>query len=347
MPEEKKKIAAEELREFYRVMLMAVAVPRADAEVVADCLLLADLRGVDSHGILHLAGYVRAMRDGWINPRPNIRVVEESGVGAVIDGDGGLGQPACLKAMELAIEKARGGGYGGVAVRNTTHSGSLAYYPRMAAAAGMIGFAASGVEHGLSSGVYAYGVPIPGSEPLLLDSVLSYARPSLVRSMGQRGERIPAGWALDEEGQPTEEPGMALRGSLAPMGGHKGYGLQLMHGIFSGILSGGRRRFPNLGGITATPNLRERYGTDRQNHFHWALNPEAFLPRAEFEQGVREFVAALKQSPARPGSEVLLPGEPQARTYPQRVRDGVPVAAEILDDLDELRRELAVEARLA
>ncbi len=334
------------LRAFYWAMLGAVGVPRSDAEIVADCLLTADLRGVDSHGILHLGGYMRAIRDGWINPRPDVRLVHETSTTAILESDGGLGQIACVKAMEIAIDKAKKGTFGGVGIRNSTHSGSLAYYPLMAAREGLIGYTVTSVEHAIGGGVFSYGIPAGGRDPIILDSVLSHARPSLLRTMAQRGDRIPQGWALDSNGLPTEDPKEALKGFLAPIGAYKGHDLTMIGAVFTGVLTGGRRRFPRLGGITSEPNLREAYGMDHQNHFLFALNPGSFLPIDVYEARIAELIDEVKACPPIPGAEVLLPGEPQARTKRQRLEDGVPVSDAVWDDLSELRGELDVEAWL-
>ena len=345
MPQQEHRIVApDQLRAFYWAMLGAVGVPRSDAEIVADCLLLADLRGVDSHGILHLGGYMRAILDGWINPRPSIRLVHETPTIAVMESDGGLGQIACVKAMEIAISKAKKGAFGGVAIRNSTHSGSLAYYPLMAAEAGLISYMVTSTEHAIAGGVFSYGIPAGRRDPIILDSVLSHARPSLLQTMALRGDRIPPGWALDSNGLPTEDPKEALKGFLAPIGAYKGHGLTMMGAVFAGVLSGGRRRFPRMGGIVAEPNMRQAYNMDHQNHFLFALNPGSFLPIDVYEARVAKLIDEAKACPPIPGTEVLLPGEPQARTKRQRLEDGVPVSPAVWDELSELRKQLDVEA---
>jgi len=339
-------VAPDRLRTFYCAMLEAVKVPRHDAEIVADCLLVADLRGVDSHGILHLDGYVRAIRDGWINARPDVRLIHETPTTAVMESDGGLGQIACVKAMGISISKAKEGTFGSVVIRNSTHSGSLAYYPLMAAEAGLISYMVTGGVEGIGGSVFAYGIPAGRRDPIILDSVLSHARPSLMRTMAQRGDRIPPGWALDSNGLPTEDPKDALKGSLAPIGGYKGHDLSMIGAVFTGVLSGGRRRFPDTGGITAKPNLRQAYGMTNQNHFMFALNPGSFMPIDVFEARIAELIDEVKACPPMPGVEVLLPGEPQARTKLKRLKDGVPVSPAVWDELSELRKQLDVKAWL-
>ncbi len=344
--QEPRIVAPDQLRAFYCAMLGAVNVPHHDAEIVADCLLVADLRGVDSHGILHLDGYVRAIRDGWINPRPDVRLIHETPTTAVMESDGGLGQIACVKAMEIAISKAKKGTFGSVAIRNSTHSGSLATYPLMAAEQGLIGYFVTSVEHSIGGGVFSYGIPAGQRDPIILDSVLSHARPSLMRTMAERGDRIPPGWALDSNDLPTEDPKEALKGSLAPIGGYKGHDLSMMGAVFAGVLSGGRRRFPRMGGIIAEPNMRQLYSTDHQNHFMFALNPGSFMPMEVFEARVAELIDEVKACPPIAGTEVLLPGEPQARTKRQRLEDGIPVSPAVWDELSGLRKQLDVEAWL-
>ena len=344
--QEHRIVDPDQLRAFYWAMLGAVGVPLADAKIVADCLLLADLRGVDSHGILHLGRYMQAILDGWINPRPDVRLIHETPTTAVMESDGGLGQIACVKAMEIAIGKAKKGAFGSVAIRNSTHSGSLAYYPLMAAEAGLIGYMVTSVEHSIGGGVFSYGIPAGPRDPIILDSVLSHARGSLLRTMAERGDRIPAGWALDSNGLPTEDPKEALKGSGAPIGAYKGHDLTIMGAVFAGVLSGGRVRFPRMGGIVAEPNMRQLYSTDHQNHFLFALNPGSFMPIEVYEARIAELIDEVKACPPIPGTEVLLPGEPQARTKLRRLEDGVPVSPGVWDELSALRKRLDVEAWL-
>jgi len=327
-------------------MLDAVNVPPADAELVTRCLLLADLRGVDSHGILHLGRYMEAILDGWINPRPDIRLIHETPTTAVMESDEGLGQIACVKAMEIAIDKAKKGTFGSVAIRNSTHSGSLATYPLMATEAGLIGYMVTSVEHSIGGGVFSYGIPAGRRDPIILDSVLSHARGSLLRTMAERGDKIPPGWALDRNGIPTEDPKEALKGSGASIGAYKGHDLTMMGAVFAGVLSGGRVRFPRMGGIIAEPNMRQRYSTDHQNHFMFALNPASFMPIDVYEARIGELIDEVKSCPPIPGTEVLLPGEPQARTKRQRLEDGVPISPAVRDELLALRKRLDVEAWL-
>ena len=233
-----------------------------------------------------------------------------------------------------------------MAIRNSTHSGSLAYYPLMATEAGLIGYTVTSTEHAVAGSVFSYGIPAGQRDPIILDSVLSHSRPSLLRTMAERGDIIPPGWALDRNGRPTENPKEVLKGTLAPIGSHKGYDLAMMGAVFAGVLSGGRIRFPRMGGIIAEPSMQHSYNTNHQNHYIFALNPGAFMPVADFEARVGELIDEVKACPPIPGTEVLLPGEPQARTKRQRLEDGVPVSPAVWDEVSELRNELDVEAWL-
>jgi LDH2 family malate/lactate/ureidoglycolate dehydrogenase len=347
---QEKQIDARNLRRFCLAALVAVGVPGDDAEIVSDSLVEANLRGTDSEGVTHLPGYVKAIQAGEVNPTPQIHVVNETDATAVFDGDRGFGQVAGVKAMRTAVAKGKLHAFGAVGVHNSTHNGALAYYSAIAAAEGLIGFTTSsgarivppyGSATPLLDNYFSYGVPTGRADPLLLDTGLTNAPASQLREAISRGESLPAHWAMDKEGKPTEDPDEAADGFPSWMGEYRGYGLALVMETFAGILSGGPAR-------ADMPSRSEPYETSRQNHFYAALDPAAYTSFDTYDLRIGHLLDDIvARRPTEGATAVfLLPGEPEALTRPERVRDGIPIGPSLLDELARLRKELKFETSL-
>ena len=328
-------VGADALRRFTRDVFVRVGMPEADAAVVADVLVWADLRGVDSHGVSRITMYLRLIDDGDMNLTPSMRTRTETSASVLIDANRAAGPIAMTAATSAAIRKAREAGVGLGLVRATTHTAALGYYTLMAAEEGMatIALAASGpfmAYHGTrAAGVSTnpISIAVPGGRhgPVVLDMATGVvARGKLVQA--KKTERpIPAGWALDRDGNPTTDPQAAL--IPLPVGGPKGSGLSLMIELITSLLAAN----PIIAGALEGGADGARH---RQNGLVLAIDLRRFGDPEAFRSEVDRVIAALKSLPQAPGAlEVLMPGERGSRTLAARTRDGIPLPRAIVDEL--------------
>jgi len=315
-------------------ILVAAGVSVDEARVVAGQLVESNLDGHDSHGIIRLPQYIGTIERGEINPGAEIEVGQETPVTAVVDGNWGFGQVVMNRAVELGMERAGGLGIAALTVRHANHIGRLGSYVERIARGGMIGLMFvnmhgggvivvpwGGREARLGTNPLAVGVPTAGGEPLVLDMTTSVVAEGKVRVMRNRGEKVPPGWVVDREGNPTEDPAAFYgppRGGILPFGGvagHKGYGLNLVVELLGGALSGAG---------CAGKSRRNGNGV-----LLMVLNVAHFAPLEEFYRQVDDFVDFVKSSPTAPGfDEILMPGEIEARQRQRREREGVFVEEE-------------------
>ncbi len=332
-----RRVPADQLKELETQIFAGYGLPREDAAVVADMLVQADLRGVQSHGAMRIAMYVKGLKEGRIKAKPNIKVVQDSQAVAVMDGDFGMGQVVAYNATKLAIEKSNKFNTGSVAVRNSMHCGAMAYYAIMMADAGHVGYATTnagilmapfgGTKNLVGVNPFAFGVPAGKPFPFVMDMATSVTAMGKVNMARIRGQKIPLGWAVDSEGNPTEDPAKAEKGSLLPIGGPKGYAMALMLDIQSGVLAQGR-----FGAGLGAPGV---------SHFFQAMKVEAFLPLSKFQEEMDQLIKQLKESPKAPGvSEIYVPGEIEHNMTVDRLANGVPIEGEILDELAQFGKEV-------
>jgi LDH2 family malate/lactate/ureidoglycolate dehydrogenase len=240
--------AAHTVHDFVRRLLAAHGVPEADSQVVADCLVRADLRGVEAHGITRLPGHLERIRKGLINPMPNIAVRRVTPVAASVDGDNGFGYIVATRSMAEAIAMARTYGIGIASARRSTHFGMAASYVLQAVEAGFVALVFTnaaramppwgGLEALLGTSPFAAGAPGGINPPFVLDMSPAITAHGKIRRAEQCDEPIPLGYALDSHGRPTTDPVAALQGVVLPIGGPKGSGLAMLMDIFSGVISG-------------------------------------------------------------------------------------------------------------
>jgi len=323
------------LRDFATEALAKAGVTHQDAAIIADTMVEADLRGIDTHGVVRLAPYIRMIAEGNMNPRPNLSIIKETPVTALIDADDGVGNLVSAKAAEIAIQKARSSGMGIVGIRNSTHNGMLAYYPMMALKHDMIGLmttnappqipAYGGITSVLSTNPYAAAVPAGEELPVVVDMATTVVAGGKVRLYANLGKKIPLGWGLDRHGQPTDDPKEVLEhGFLAWLGGAKGYALAVLANILSGVLTGGPFSSETFG-----PYSSAEYGTQlfREGHFIMVLSIDNFMSVDEFKRRMDDMIREIKASkPAEGFSRVYLPGEPEFEQKEQRLKTGIPLS---------------------
>ncbi len=339
-PEQEKKVI--------RKLLLALNVDEDEANATAEVLTEGDLRGLASHGLLRLPYILRALRRGTIIPNASVKVVRETPATALVDGGHGLGHYVATRAMRLAIEKAKKQGVAAVGVFNSNHFGIAGYYAELAMREGLIGMVTTttdalvhpwgGVEPFLGTNALAVGFPT--EPPILLDMAMSVAaRGKLVNAM-KKGQKIPEGWAIDSEGNPTTDPKKGLEGALSPFGGPKGYGLAFVLELLAGpLVSAGV-------GKEIDGTLEPIQGFCTKGDFMIAVDPAAFVTPAKFKTRVREYVMQIKSSKRAPGvTEIMVPGEPEQKTREKRIREGIPIADEVWKELEQLAKEIGVDLR--
>ena len=338
------RIPAADLQEFAKTVFIAAGMPSEDAALEAEVLVWANLRGVDSHGVLRIPQYLEFVDRGDMNPRPNIRVEKETAATILIDGDRAFGPIVTKQAMRRAIEKARGAGIGWAIIRNTTHQGAMAYYALMAADAGMAGVAIvcsppNMAPHGSrAAGVHnspiSIAVPAGRHRPLCLDMATSVAAGGKLSLARDKGIALPAGWALDANGRPTTDASQAT--ILVPFGGPKGSGLAMMFETLTSLMVGN----PLLGPALFGESGARRH---RQNSVVAALDIAAFTDLAAYRAEVDRLIDGLKALPRAEGvAEILVPGEPEDRSTEERRLRGVPLPPGTVENL----RKAATRFRL-
>ncbi len=328
------------LRDYATSMLADAGMEADDASTVAASLVHANLRGVDSHGVTRLPIYLERLRRGLVKARPTVQIVSESGGVLVIDGDNGMGAVVMSRALDLAFERLPTARSMSVAVRNSNHYGSGAYYAHEAASRGagmfLYGNAPAtvapwgGTSRFLGTNPYTFAVPTGSREPLILDMATSVVARGKIILAAQRDEEIPPGWALDGAGAPTTDPQEALAGSVLPFGGAKGYGIALMVEVMAGVLSGAQMG-PAIGDLYAELDRPQELGL-----FFTLLDIDAFLPLHQFTSRMDHLIDQLKSSSSAGTNEVLVPGEVEARTAERRAHSGVPLSGDVVAALDDL-----------
>lgn len=341
------------LHDFTRKVFESFGVPGSDAAIAADVLLLADLRGIDSHGVARIPAYAGMLKSGHINPRPNVTIVRETPSTATVDGDNGLGLVVAPKANEIAMDKADNVGTGWVAVRGSNHYGIAGYYVLEALKRDQIGWSMTnttrmtaplwGAERMLGTNPIAIAFPGLEEPPVVIDMATTAAAFGKVEMAMRRGTPIPAGWAIGRDGRPTTDPKeMADHGALLPLGserergGHKGYCLAAMIDLLSGPLAGA-----NWGPFT--PPFTLKYAEDTREvgiglgHFFGAMRIDAFADVDEFKRQVDDWIRTMRQTkPAPETSGPLIPGDPEREAEAKHRKDGIPLIPAVVEELREV-----------
>ena len=319
--------------------------PPGDAAWISRLLVLANLRGHDSHGVIRIPQYADGVTAGGIDPRSPITVVAETPTIARLDGGRGFGQVVARRGTEMAIAKAKASGLAAVALSRTTHVGRLSDYAEMAAQQGLVGMLWVNAVHGLNvapwggaarrlgTNPHAFAVPGPDGPAMVLDFATSVVAEGKMRVKKNRKQQAPPGWFIDAAGRPATDPEIFYGdpvGSLLTAGEHKGYGLSLAVEILGGILSGTGPAGPGPG-LFANGTLMI------------CLDVARFVPLPEFHKQVAGLFSFVKSAPLAQGSkEILIPGEPEARLEAERLRSGVTVDDETWNQIEGVAAELGV-----
>jgi len=347
------------LQTFAYNIFLKIGCPANEASLASEALLSADLRGVDSHGVARLTGYVRLWEAGRINASPDIKIVHETPSTAVVEGDCGLGLVVAPRAMEIAINKAATAGTGWVDVRNTNHFGIAGYHARMALAHDMIGIVMTNAsplvaptfanERLLGTNPIAVAIPANEQPPFLADFATTTAANGKLEILQRNDEIAPLGWIQDEEGFPTENP-HALKngGALLPLGGdrehgsHKGYCLGAIVDIFSALFSGANYG-PWVPPFVSFLPLSDDPVGEGIGHFIGAIRIDAFRPAEEFKNHMDNWISRFRNAKTIPGKDqVIIPGDPEREFEIERLENGIPLNEKVISDLEELSKKMGI-----
>nr|WP_199081559.1 Ldh family oxidoreductase [Pedobacter sp. ASV19] len=350
----------QKLRAFTERIFLKMGCNCTDAELATDVLLKSDLRGIDSHGVARLSGYVRLWEKKRINTQPNIRIVHETATTATVDGDGGLGLVVAPFAMNVAIEKAEKFGSGWVSVKNSNHFGIAGYHALMAVEKDMIGISMTNAsplvaptfsnERLLGTNPMCYAFPAGKYPPLIVDMATAAAANGKLEIAQRSGQPVPEGWVQDKNGKPSTDPHQLKDGgSLLPLGSdkdhgsHKGYGLGATVDILSAVLSGANYGpwVPPFVAFLEPPSDPVGEGI---GHFLGAMRVDGFRPAAEFKSHLDNWIERFKSSGTiDPTKKVVIPGEPEYAAEQERTHHGIPLIDAVVKDLNTLAEKLQVE----
>ena len=322
------RISGETLFDIMYMLLGAAGLAPEHCRQVAENLLQADLRGVNTHGIMRLSLYLKRIAAGAVNVRPVMKVLEERKAVAVLDGDFSLGQISGRLAMEMAIKKAADYGVGMVSVIHSQHIGAGAYYVTMAKEQDMIGIALTntpalmapwgGKQAMVGNNPYAVCIPAGEEYPVLLDMAFSQVALGKIMLALAKGEKIPEGWAQDKAGKPTEDPQSAMDGLLLPAGGYKGYGQAVIVDLLAGLL-------PGAAFSAGVVSMAKEPGTPQNSgQMYIAVDISAFRCLEAFKRDMDEYIRAMRNSPKADGvADIFLPGEQSWRRMEESLREGI------------------------
>ena len=354
-----KKLPANQLHDFSYKIFKSIGCNDKEANLASDVLISADLRGVDSHGVARLSGYIRLYEKDRLNPKPDIRIIHETPSTAVIDGDRGLGLVVAPKAMEIAIEKADKVGSGWVAIKNSNHFGIAGYHAMMALAHDMIGLSMTNAsplvaptfskERLLGTNPIAVAIPADKQPPYIADFATTTAANGKLEILQRKNEDAPVGWIQTADGNDSINPNeLKNGGALLPLGSdrdhgsHKGYCHGSIVDILSAVLSGA-----NFGPwappfVSFLPMPEDPVG-DGLGHFVGTWRIDAFRPKEEFKKNMDIWIERFRKSKTTEGQErVLVPGDPEREFEYDRKENGIPVLDKVLQDLNELGEKCGV-----
>jgi len=343
-----------DLKHFVATVLTKVGVSPADAQIVGDVLVAADMRGIESHGVARLeAFYVNRLRSGLMEKSPKVTTVRETDTSIVVDAGNGLGHPAAKRTMDAIIAKAEKNGAAFGAVRNSNHYGIAGYYAMMALPHDLIGMASTnsvrlgaptyGRDLMLGTNPLAFAVPAQDEPAFVLDFATTTVPRGKLEVYDRKNKRLSPGWAIDEHGDETLDPQVALKGALLPLGGfgvdnggHKGYGLGLLVDIFCGVLSGGK-----FGNELPRPSDGPIPGAI--SHWFAAFRVDGFRDAPDFKRDMDKELRDFKTSAKVPGQDrIYVAGEIEYEKTLAARKNGVPIHVKVWDGLEKLAVQLGI-----
>ncbi|MFT4093581.1 MAG: Ldh family oxidoreductase [Niabella sp.] len=353
----------DKLYDFTVKIFEKIGCPAGQAAEAAKVLLSADLRGVDSHGVARLSGYIRLWEAKRVNARPEIKIIHETPSTAVVDGDSGLGLAVAPVAMRIAIEKAKNAGTGWVSVQNSNHFGIAAAHAMLALEYDMIGIAMTNASplvaptfsrsKMLGTNPICVAAPAGEQPPFVMDLATTTAANGKLEILQRKKQDTPVGWVQDAAGNPSTDANILKQGgALLPLGGdrehgsHKGYALGAMVDIFSALLSGANYA-PWVPPFPAYVPMPARQPGKGIGHFLGAMRVDAFRPASEFKNDMDDWISGFRNAETLPGyDKVLIPGDPERETEAARRQQGIPLLPAVVEELAQLAAKLGVDWKM-
>ena len=343
------------LREFMVQVFSGIGMPAVDAATEADALIWANLRGIDSHGVVRVPWYLDNVDLGFMNPTPHMRAISETPATVLLEADRAFGPVATVHAAKLALEKAASAGVGWVLVRNATHQGAIGQYAQTIAQQDMAGlviangrpnmvpYGARGV--GLANCPLAICIPAARHQNLLLDMATSLVALGKVLVARESGLPIPEGWGLDKSGNSTTDPGQLA--ALLPMGGFKGSGMALVFECLGSIMAANALVQPVLSGALKDEKVSTSHvaqtAPPNDNSIVVAVNIACFTDVSDYKAAVDDLIDSIKALPAADGfDEILMPGEVEERRCTERMQNGIPVPPGTVTGLKSIATRLGL-----
>ncbi len=354
---ETKTFPIEHLQQFSIKMFQHFGVPDNEAQLASEVLATSDLRGIESHGVARLYSYFDMLDAGRINPTPKVTIIRESPSTATVDGDNGLGLVVGPQANKIAMQKADEVGTGWVSVSNTNHYGIAGYYVLEALKRDIIGWSMTnstklvaplwGGERMLGTNPIAIAFPGKEEPAIVIDMATSACAYGKIEIAKRKQEPVPRGWAIDKNGEHTEDPIAMIEGgaqlplgSFREMGGHKGYCMASMVDILCCVLSGA-----NWGPWAPPFALRQEIPSRNVGkgigHFFGAMKIEAFIDVDEFKSQIDDWVRTFRATEPQPSTDgVLIPGDPEREQETIRKEQGIPLVMPVIDDLNRIGKAI-------
>ncbi len=344
------KVDPDRLIDFGAAVYTSVGMPEADARLVADTLVQADLWGHQSHGVLRLGWYLDRVRNGVMKPVTQPEFVVDAGSMAVIDGHDGVGHVLTMLATREAIRRAKAHGIGAVAVRNSNHFGTCMYYTLTGAREGCVMLLTSnggpamapwgGRKKIIGTNPWSVAAPAGKHAPFVVDMANTGVARGKIYLARQKRQPIPLGWAINAAGEPTTDPQEAIDGIILPMAEHKGYAIAGMVDVLSGVLTGS-------GFLSQVHSPYKTAEKSNCGHLMIAINIEAIQPLSAFHERMERWVAEVKSVPLAKGyDEVFYPGEMEANNDARHRREGITFPEDTLTDLRRIAGETGLQAQL-
>jgi L-2-hydroxycarboxylate dehydrogenase (NAD+) len=349
----------QQLQSFCEAIFTKIGCSTTDAALATKVLLNADARGIDSHGVARLSGYVRLQKAGRVNPTPHFTVIHETLSTATLDADSALGLVSAPYAMQMAIEKAKHCGTGWVAVQNSNHFGIAGYHAMMALEHDMIGIAMTnasalvaptfGKEKMLGTNPIAVAIPSGHEAPFVADFSTTTAANGKLEILQRKNENTPSGWVQDQDGNETNDANILKKGgALLPLGSdrehssHKGYALGSIVDLFCGVLSGANYG-PWVPPFPAYIPMPQNMPGKGIGHFLGAMRIDAFRTADEFKKDMDQWIERFNATePIDPHQKVIIPGTPEREIEIERMKNGIPIIENVVEDLKKLGEELGV-----
>ena len=352
--------AYNQLYNFSKNIFLKIGSSDADAETATKSLLSADLRGVDSHGVARLSGYIRLWEAARVNAKPDLKIIHETPSTAVVDGDKGLGLVVAPYAMQVAIDKARAVGTGWVSVKNSNHFGIAGHHAMMALEHDMIGIAMTNAsalvaptfskERMLGTNPIAVAIPAGNQPAFVADFATTTAANGKLEILQRKNLKAPTGWIQDKDGNESTNAGeLKNGGTLVPLGGdkehgsHKGYALGAIVDIFSAILSGANYG-PWVPPFPAYIPMPENMPGEGIGHFFGVMRIDAFRKADEFKEHMDKWITRFRAAATVAGQEkVIIPGDPEREMEVERMANGISLLPAVVADLQALSNKFKVD----